>query len=211
MKTLAAVAALSAALSAIPAFGQQTPPQKPPAAQPAPQQKPAPPQAATPAPAPFPAGAKIAYCSLDRVASLSKEGQAAFAKVKAVNDQKVKAIQDKTKAMEANQALATSATVTADKRAALEKDIARQQVEIQRLQQDASTEVNELQAEVRDAFIDKVMPIVQQVASEKGVQMVLNYQDGLLLWVEPGLDLSTEVARRLDGASTAKPPVPKVP
>jgi Skp family chaperone for outer membrane proteins len=211
MKPLVALTALSVALSAIPAFAQQKPPgQKPVAAQPA-QQKPAAPQPAPAAPAvrPFPDGAKIAYCSLDQVASLSKEGQASFAKVRALNDQKVKLIQDKTKAMEANQTLANSASVADDKRAALQREISRQQVEIQRLQQDASTEVTDLQSDVRDAFIARVVPIIRQVASEKGLQMVLNYQDGLLLWVEPGLDLSAEVARRLD--ATPAPAAPKTP
>ena len=211
MKPLVALTALSVALSAIPAFAQQKPPdQKPVAAQPA-QQKPAAPQPAPAAQAvrPFPDGAKIAYCSLDRVASLSKDGQASFAKVRALNDQKVKLIQDKTKAMEANQTLANSASVADDKRAALQREITRQQVEIQRLQQDASTEVTELQSDVRDAFIARVVPIVRQVATEKGLHMVLNYQDGLLLWVEPGLDLSAEVARRLDAAPATAPP--KVP
>ena len=195
MKSLVAIAALSVAMSSIPASAQQKPPaQKPAAAQPA-QQKPA---APAEAPKPFPDGAKIAYCSLDRVASLSKEGQASFARVKALNDEKVKLIQDKTKAMEANQALANSASVADDKRAALQREVSRQQVEIQRLQQDASTEVNGLQADVRDAFIARVMPIVRQIATERGLHMVFNYQDGLTLWVDSAIDLSAEVARRLD-------------
>lgn len=209
MKSVVAATALSVALSALPAFAQQKPPvQNPAAAQPAQQKPAAPPQAAT-APRPFPDGARIAYCSLDRVASLSKEGQASFAKVKALNDQKVKLIQDRTKAMEANQALANSASLADDKRVALQREVSRQQVEIQRLQQDASTEVTQLQSDERDAFIGKVMPVVRQVATEKGLHMVLNYQDGLLLWADSGLDLSAEVARRLDAASA--PVVPKTP
>ncbi len=206
MKPFVAAIVLSVALGAIPALAQQKPPvQKPAPAQPAPQKPSVPPPAAA-APRPFPDGAKVAYCSLDRVASLSKAGQASFDKVKALNDQKVKLIQDKTKAMEANQALADSSSLADDKRAALQREVSRQQVEIQRLQQDASAEVTDLQNTERDAFVARVMPIVRQIANEKGLQMVLNYQDGLLLWVDSGLDLSAEVARRLDATSATAAP-----
>ncbi len=209
MKTLTVAATLAVALSAVPVLAQQKPPAQKPAAAPArpATQKPAPPAAqATPAPRPFPEGAKVAYCSLDRVAAQSKEGQAAFLKVKALNDEKIKLIQDRTKAMEANQALIDSPSVPDEKKAALQREVARQQVEIQRLQQDAQAEVTELQTEVRDAFVTRVMPIIQQIAVERGLHLVLNYQEDLMLWVDSGLDLSAEVAKRLDAAPPAKLP-----
>ncbi len=203
MKTLTVVF-LGVALSAVPVLAQQKPVAKKPAASTPATRKPAPsPDQAEAAPRPFPAGARVAYCSLDRVAALSKDGQASFLRVKALSDQKTKLIEDKTKAMEANRAQLDSPTLDDDKRAALQREVGRQQVEIQRIQQDASTEVTELQNEERDAFVLKVMPVVQEIALQRGIHLVLNYQEGLLLWVDSGLDLSAEVARRLDARAAA--------
>ncbi len=215
MKAFTVVAAVSFALLTVPAFAQQKPPvTKPPATQ-----QPAVPQTqkpATPAPAPqaapprpFPEGAKIAYCSLNAIAATSKDGRAFADKNKTAQEAKLKQIQDKQKKMEADQAMMNSASVADDKRAQLQKDVARQETEIQRMQQDAQNEMQELQNELQDSFLKRVMPIIQQVAAEKGVQMVLNYQDGMFLWVDTGLDLSGEVARRLD--ATAPAAAPKAP
>ncbi len=219
MKAFTVVAALGFALLTVPVFAQQKPPaQKPPATptQPAPAtptQKPVTPAPQPPAqpPRPFPEGAKIAYCSLQQVASLSKEGKTSFEKVQALQQKKVKELDEKRKAMEANQAMLNSPSLAEDKRSSLSKEIERQNVEIQRLTQDAQSEVNELQNELQDAFLRRVMPIVQQVANEKGLQMVLNYQDGLLLWADNGLDLSAEVARRLDAAPATPAKQPGTP
>ncbi|MGE5359945.1 MAG: OmpH family outer membrane protein [Bacteroidales bacterium] len=212
MKAFTVVAAVSFALSTVPALAQQKPPAtKPPATQQpaAPQtQKPAtpvPPPQATP-PRPFPEGAKIAYCSLNAIAATSKEGRAFADKIKTAQESRLKQLQDKNKAMEANKALIDSPSVADDKRAALQKEVARQETEIQRMQQDAQAEMQELQNELQDNFLKRVMPIIQQVAAEKGVQMVLNYQDGMFLWVDTGLDLSGEVSRRLDSATPAAAP-----
>ncbi len=219
MKAFTVVAALGFALLTVPVFAQQKPPaQKPPATptQPAPAtptQKPVTPAPQPPAqpPRPVPEGAKIAYCSLQQVASLSKEGKTSFEKVQALQQKKVKELDEKRKAMEANQAMLNSPSLAEDKRSSLSKEIERQNVEIQRLTQDAQSEVNELQNELQDAFLRRVMPIVQQVANEKGLQMVLNYQDGLLLWADNGLDLSAEVARRLDAAPATPAKQPGTP
>jgi outer membrane protein len=212
MKAFTVVAALSFALLTVPVIAQQKPPAtKPPAA--APQtQKPATPTPAQPpaAPRPFPDGAKVAYCSLNVIAQQSKEGQAAFQRVKTLQEAKLKAIQDKNKQMEADQALINSPSVADDKRAALQKEVTRLETEIQRMQQDAQNEVNELQQELQVTFGNRVMPIIEQVAKEKGLQMILRIEEAGIIWVDTGLDLSSEIVKRLD-ASAAAPTAPKQP
>jgi Skp family chaperone for outer membrane proteins len=198
MRVVTAIVAVTIGVFTVPALTQQKPA--------APKQAPAA-QAATAAP--FPEGAKIAYCSLTLIAQQSKEGAAMFQKVKVAQDQRVKAIQDKTKAMEANQALATAPSVAADRRALLQKEVTRQQTEIQRMQQDAQTEIGEMAKEVEDGLSKRVMPVIEQVAKEKGLHMVLGTETDALLWVHPGLDLTSEIVKRLDATSagaTAKAP-----
>jgi outer membrane protein len=209
MKSLLVASAVSAALltGAAGAFAQATaqPPAQPPA-------QPAPAPAAVAAPQ-FPAGAKLGYINIQRVASESVEGRSAASRVKAVNDKKVAELNDKNKALQANQdKLQKTGSVMSDvARAQLEKEIERQQVEIQRFTQDAQAEVQEVQNELQTDFQRKLVPVIDAVAKEKGVHMVFSQVDSGLVWADPNLDITGEVIKRFDAATqgAAKPPAAK--
>jgi outer membrane protein len=230
MKALAIAASFALVVSTGTAFAQQ-PPAQPKPAQPAaprpaptaptPAQPPAttpaqPPAAAAPAPppqppAPFPAGAKVAYINPQRIFQESTEGKAALGRVKALTDKKTTENQQKQKALADNQQkLQTSGSLLNDvARANLEKEIEKQQVEVQRFQQDAQAEIQELQNEVQREFAGRVQPIIDQIAQEKGLHLVFNMADAGLAWALPGLDISGDVIRRLDTPKApATPPKP---
>ena len=91
-------------------------------------------------------------------------------------------------------------------RTQLEKEIERQQRENERFQQDAQAEVQELTQELQGEFQKKILPLVQQVAQEKGLQLLLSRADAGIIWWNTGLDLTPEVVKKLD-AITPKPAV----
>jgi outer membrane protein len=219
----ASLAVALVALSAAPVFaqaaGQQPKPSAPATQQPP---KPATPPPAAPAPtqpapapqppAPFPQGAKIAYINPAVIFQTSTEGKAGLARVQALIQKKQKEGEDKAKLLQGNQQkLQTSGGAMNDAaRTQLEKEIERQQKEGERFQQDAQAEVNELQQEVQNEFFKKVQPVIDAVASEKGLHMVFNTADAGLAWAAPGLDLTSEVVKRLDtGAKPAAAAAPK--
>lgn len=225
MRGVVIAASLAAVLSAAPVFAQAAQQPKPatpaaqqpkpaapatqPPAQPAPGQQPAPTLTPTPQPpAPFPAGAKIAYVNPQRIFQESADGKAAMARVQALIQKKQTEGQDKQKALQSNQQkLQTSGNVMNEAaKGQLEKEIEKQQVEAQRFQQDAQAEINELQQEVQNEFIRKVQPLIEQVAKEKGLQLVFDVANAGLVWGEPGLDLSNEIVKKLDGAKPATTP-----
>lgn len=201
------------ASAAAPVFAQQppaaaTPAPKPAQPAPAPAQQPAAPAQPAPAPQPpqpFPAGAKIAFINPQRVFQESGEGKALLARVNTLIQKKQKEGEDKAKMLQGNQQkLQTSGSVMNEAaRAQLEKEIERQQKEGERFQQDAQAEINELQQEVQNEFLKKVQPVLDQVATEKGLHMVLNAAEAGIAWAPQSLDISTDVIKRLDAA--AKP------
>jgi outer membrane protein len=207
MKGLVIVAPLAFLLSAAPVFAQaaQQPPAQPKPALPV-TQPPAPPpaQPAQP-PAPFPVGAKTAFINPQRIFQESTEGKAAVTRINALIQKKQTEGQDRQKALQANQQkLQTSGAVMNEQaRAQLEKEIEKQQVDGQRFQQDAQAEIQELQNEVQQEFIKKVSPLIEAVAKEKGLQMVFDLQNAGLAWWDPGLDLTNDVIKKLDGAKPA--------
>jgi outer membrane protein len=202
MRSFAVAAALSLVLGAAPVFAQgQTPanPAQPPAAT-AP-----PPQAAPGPPRPFPEGAKIAVVNIQRVAAESVEGKASTAKVQALHQQKTQQLNDMNKKLQAEQQKLQQGSLVMNEsaRAQLERDIDRQQKEIQRFSQDAQEEVQNLQQDLQEAFHRRLMPILQKMAQERGLQMLLSLQDAGVVWWDTGLDITADVVKQFDATASA--------
>jgi len=216
MKVSAIAASLAVALIALDGISNASASaQQPPAAQapkPAqPAQTPAQPPAAAPAPAPpvpFPAGAKVAFINPQRIFQESADGKAALVRVKTLTDKKQTENTTKQKTLADNQQkLQTSGSVMNEAaRSQLEKEIEREQLDLQRFQQDAQAEIQELQNEVQSDFARKVQPLIDQMAKEKGLHLVFNVNDAGFAWVEPGLDLTPELIKKLDAAKGGTAP-----
>ena len=183
----------------------QTPPQAPPAQAP-PAQAPAAAAPAKPAAVPFPAGARLAVVDLQRIANESAEGKAASAKIQSLNQQKVAELNQKNKELQtAKQKLVAGSLLTDSAKAQIQKEIDRLDRDIQRFTQDAQAEVEDLQAQVQMEFQRKLMPIIELVAVDRGVQIVFATDTGLV-WRDTAVDLTAEVIRRFDGAMGIAPP-----
>ncbi|MEQ1912349.1 MAG: OmpH family outer membrane protein, partial [Vicinamibacterales bacterium] len=150
--------------------------------------------------APFPQGAKVGFVNLQAIAQLSADGKAAAAKVNAVAQKKQTEAADKAKLLQSNQQkLETSGSVMSDAaRGQLQKDIERQTVEGQRFEQDAQAELNELQQQLQQEFQLKLMPVLESLSKEKGLQVLFSAGDSGVIWAEPGIDLTLEAVARLD-------------
>ena len=205
----AALLALSLmALSAGPVFAQPPAQARPAQPTPAPAQPPAQPPpapAAVQPPAPFPVGAKLAFFNPQAVFQNSADGKAAVARVNALIQKKQTENGDKAELLQGNQQkLQTSGSVMNETaRVQLEKEIEKQTKDAERFQQDAQAEINELQQEVQNEFVKKLSPIIEQIAVEKGLQIVFNLAEAGVAWATPGLDLTGEVIKKLD--AVAKP------
>jgi outer membrane protein len=230
LKMTAMVAAMAMVLAAGQAYAQATPPPqnppaqppttqppptqppatqppttKPPATQPPAEQKPAPP--APQPPKPFPEGAKVGFVDLQVIASNSQEGKAATAKLDEYRKKKNGEIAEKTKQAQALQAkLQQGGNVLNDQaRAQAEKDLQRLQRELQGMQEDANQELQEMTAQLQTQFQERLNPIIEQVATEKGLHVVFSVRDGGIIWAYSGIDISAEVIKRFDAAPKTAP------
>lgn len=204
VKSSMMVAALTLALSTY-AFAQATqppagspkPPAQPPATPPAATQ-PAP-KPATP-PVPFPQDAKVAFIDINAIAQGSVAGKEATKKLTALNDKKTGELQEKTKQLQALQGkLSTGGAVLNDSaRGQLEKDIQRLERDITFARETAQAEFNELQQELMAEFQKRLLPVIEEVAKEKGLHAVFSIADSGAAYVHPGLNLTEEVVKKLD-------------
>jgi Skp family chaperone for outer membrane proteins len=192
--------ALTLALSA-PVFAQATPPagapkpQTPPPAAPATQPPPPKPQP----PQPFPQDAKYAYIDVQQIASNSAAGKEASKRLDELGKKKQAEMADKSKQLQALQAKQQSSVGVMNDaaRTALDKDIEKLQRDIQYAQTNAQAEFTDLQNELQGEFQKRLIPIIEELAKEKGLYMIFTAESGFA-YVHPGLNLSDEVIKRLD-------------
>lgn len=222
MKALIVVVALSVTLAASPSYAQApagaaqapkpTAPAAPAPAAPPPAQAPATPP---PAPKPFPQGAKVAYVVLQRIANESADGRVATTRIQALQQKKAAELNDKNKQLTAmQQKLEKEGAVMSPSVAGeLQKNIEKVTLEVQRFTQDAQAEVQELQQSLQQEFQQRLEPVLQQVATDMGLQFVFNGPDAGLVWADSALDISAEVIKKLDSAKApaAKPAAPTKP
>ena len=213
LKTTLSIAVIGM-LSAAPAFAQAAPPPQPPPpagqkptppATPPAEQKPAPPPAQPPKP--FPEGAKVGYVDIQLIASNSAEGKAAAGKIQEWDKKKTSELQEKQKQAQAIQTkLAQSGSVLSDTaRSQSEKELQKLQRDLQAMQEDAQQERQDLTAKLQADFQEKLNPIIEQVATEKKLQLVFSVRDAGIIWAYSGVDLSAEVLKRLDATTKAAP------
>ena len=199
MKLLSVVATMMVslvALSAQVAAGQApTPAAQPPQATPPPAQL------------PFPPGANNAYIDLARVAAESIDGKAANERVQALSDQKVQVLEGRTVELQGSQQkLQQNANVmSAEAQLQLQREIDRLTIDIQRMTQDAETEVAELQQSLQLEFQQILVPAIDRVASSKGLQFIFSAGDGSLIWASPDLDVTDDVIAELNKANQETP------
>jgi len=216
-------AATSLAQVPTPAPGTQKPvapsTQKPTTPAPRPQgQTPAtPPQPAeVKLPPPFQDGFKYGYINIQTVASQSADGRKATAEINTLQQKLQTQITDKQKALQdTQQKLESSSSLLNDQaRAALQADAERQQRDLQRMAEDAQGEVERLTQRLQQEFMIKLNPIIDRIAKEKKVDMIFNAAESGLVWAAPGMEMTTDIIRALDGAG-AKPaaaaPAPAAP
>jgi outer membrane protein len=156
--------------------------------------------AATPQPpVPFPQDAKYAVVDVQAIAQNSVAGKDASKKLNDLQAKKMADLQDKNKQLQALQTKRdTGGAVLSDAaRAQLDKDIDKLQRDIQYAQQSAQAEMQDLNNELQGEFQKKLVPVIEEIAKEKGLYLVFTADSGFA-YIHPGLNISDEVIKRLD-------------
>ena len=156
-------------------------------------------------PKPFPEGAKIAYIDIQAVASTSAEGKAASAQIQEWDKKKTAELQAKNKqATDIQTKLSQSGSVLSDAaRAQNEKELQKLQRELQNMQEDAQAERQEMTEKLQAVFQEKLNPIIEAIATEKGLHVVFDARNSGMVWANSGVDLTAEVIKRFDATKTA--------
>lgn len=87
-----------------------------------------------------------------------------------------------------------------DGREKLQKQLRDLQYDMNKMQEDAKGEMEKAQQRFGNQFNQDVAPVLEQISKEKGLQAVIQYNQGLFAYLDEGaaLSFSDEVAKRVD-------------
>ena len=209
---VSALVILTGVVASAQVAGQQTtppptqtapPPQQTPPLLPKPQGTPAPTPAA---PVPFPADSKIAFVNMQALLSESKLGKAGLAQMKTLTDKQQADLGEKQKALQAlQQKIQTqSSVVTPEVRTQWNNDLEKAQRDLQYFQNENQAQVEELNQRLLGDFQEKVLPVIEALAKEKGLYAIFGAAESGVAYVHPGVDLTVELVKRLDAKFPGK-------
>ncbi len=175
--------------------------QTPPPASP-PQEKP---QAAVPATPAAITAAKIAWLNLEEAIFKCEEGKREFSEVQKFVDQKNQELQSLQKEVEnlRTQLQAQADKLTDEARADLQIQLESKETALQRFQQDTQKEIDNRRVRTTNMIGRKMLPILEKVSKEKGLNAILYLNSSRDGWVDPALVITEEV---INAYNKAYPP-----
>ena len=163
--------------------------------------------AAPDAPAPQAAFAgstsKIAVMNIDRVAMESEAGKKMFALLKVENDRIAAErgqLEQEIRDLSTKQ---NSEILSAEARARLQRDIEAKQRDAQRWLEDQQRAFQEKQQVEEQKFQERMSPIVQKVAQENGIGLIIRDTPGLTYLLDPAFDVTPLVVEALNESEAA--------
>ncbi|MCY0990180.1 OmpH family outer membrane protein [Nannocystis sp. ILAH1] len=152
------------------------------------------PGAVTPAQATIPQIRGVAVVDMQKVLGDTKQGQAARKKLEDSSKAKQEKLEQKRKKLEADTGKLKS--LQGDKLAAAEEALQKEYMEMQQIYMTMQQELTQQESRVLEDIYKNCQTIIDKLAAEKNVDLVLIRDDSTVLFVEPGLDITAELVKR---------------
>ena len=148
---------------------------------------------------------RIAYFSPSRVFAESSDGKAATARLNALETERAKgAGQERGHRKDGADAAARSGCVSETARDLRTKELERFRLDTQRFIEDAQAELMGVRRDAESAFLVKLRPAVERVVKDNAIQLLFNFDSGVLAWGEPSLDVTNQIVKLIE-AEQAQP------
>ena len=149
---------------------------------------------------------KVGYVDLQKALNLSSAGKAAKEKMKAKfkdYDADVQKKQDELKRLKEDlekQAMLLSA----EARAAKERDYQQKVKDYQRLTKDIQEELQQTDADFTRKILEEIFKVVQQVGKQEGYTLILEKTESSILYASDGIDMTERVIQLFDRQHAGK-------
>ena len=155
------------------------------------------------------AAPRLAIFMPDRIISGSARGRKLFSELETMKKGLEEKLQAKGLEGQKLQSQLQSPSISDAGREQITKQLRDMEYEFKKLQEDSQADYGKLQQKVFASFQAEIGPIVESVAKEQKLQVVLQYQQGLIAYGEEAwlMAFSNEVAKRYDVKFDAAAPV----
>ena len=151
---------------------------------------------------------RIAVFVPDHLIQHSVRGRQIFAELEVTKKNLEERLKSKGEEGQKLQAQLQSPSISDAGREQIQKQLRDLEFEFKKMQEDSQQTFQKLQAKVFGQFQQEVGPIVEAVAKEQKLQLVLQYQPGMVAYADQAwmVSFSNEVARRYDAKYGEKAP-----
>lgn len=172
---------------------------------------------------------RLAFFVMEHVVQTSVRAKKVFAEMEVKGKQLQERIQTRGEELKRIAKQLESPSLAEEGRAKLQRELQDGELALKRMQEDSQLEFNKVRDQAFGTFQKEIDPVIRETAKDMKLQVVLNYQPGMLAYGDEAwmLGFSTEVAKRYDAkyeggapaaakpaAPAAKPaekPAPKAP
>lgn len=155
------------------------------------------------------APSRVAVIDVQKVLSSSAAGKAAFERLKKMQEDrlaKARTMDEELRKMEA-EVTTKRLSLSEDKIADIQKQIAERRISMQRYAQDADREVQEARDKSLLELNNKIMPVIDALGKEVGFALIFNKFESGLIYASDAVDITDMVLKRFDtGAAPAAAP-----
>ena len=163
--------------------------------------------------------AKVGFIDLQRTLNETKAGKAAKAKLEGEKTAKQKTVNDKKELLkkEADELEKQRVVLKPDAVAKREKELQDEYVQLQQLFMQLQQDLAKQEATLTREIYGKASSIIESIAKRDGYTMIVEKNEGAVLWADANVDITPEVDKRLDAgegqgaAAPAAPATPKAP
>jgi len=154
---------------------------------------------------------RLAVIDVQRVLNTSVAGKAAQEKLKKLQEDKVaraNKMQDDMKALD-TEINTKKLSLSEDKLADLQKQLADKQVALQRFGQDADKELGDARDKELLALENRIKPVIDQIGKEMGLAVIFNKFESGLVYASDAIDITDTVIKRFNDSvaeNNATPP-----
>jgi outer membrane protein len=149
--------------------------------------------------------ARVAVIDVQKVLTQSASGKAAYEKLKKMQDDRIeKAKQMDEEARKLDAEINTKRlSLSEDKLADLQKQLADKRINMQRYAQDADREIGEARDRELQALEAKIKPVIDGIGKEMGLAAIFNKFESGLVYASDAIDITETVVKRFNEAVPA--------
>lgn len=149
--------------------------------------------------------ARVAVIDVQKVLTQSTAGKAAYEKLKKMQDERIeraRGMEEELRKLDSD--ISTKRlSLSEDKLAEMQKQIADKRIAMQRYAQDADREIGEARDRELQALEAKIKPVIDALGKEMGIAAIFNKFESGLVYASDAIDITDTVIKRFNEAVPA--------